>query len=79
MYREYIPEPLNGTKVDNWQSVVTRRKYVGRKIEWHERGWSNKRTGTVDGASGMGKNVLISGDYRWAPHMINVHVLPEES
>ena len=77
-FRTYEPEPMSGTKVENWTRASVRHSLVGRRIEWRSPGWSSKHSGVVEETRGMGKNVLVSGNHEWAPDMLDVHVLPEE-
>ena len=75
-YRQYEREKLNGTPV-MFQTAAQRRKLIGRRIEWHQKGWLSKKSGTVEEV--VWKNVLVSGNWEWAPDMLNVHVLEEDS
>lgn len=73
MFRRYVPEQTVGEPVD-WKRVKARRSTIGRRIEWNVSGWIGKRSGIVEAVDH--KNVLIDGDWHWAPDMLNVRVTP---
>ena len=56
-----------------------RRELIGKTIEWGEhldpnRGTYTLRTGVVEDS--RGRNLLIDGDWKWYPKMIDVKVIP---
>lgn len=53
------------------------RANIGKKIEWEEahdrhRGTCLVRTGTIEDI--QGKNLLVDGDYKWYPNLVNLKI-----
>lgn len=73
-YRQYVPEELQGEKI-NHRSRPELRKYYGRLVEFNRRGFLSKSCGVLEDA--VGNNILIDGNWEWGPSISSMHVLPE--
>ena len=71
IHRKYEPEKTVGVPV-SVSTMKQRRALIGKRIEWNSGGFIMKRAGTVTAVEG--KNMLVDGDWKWAPDMINVRV-----
>jgi hypothetical protein len=70
-FRRYVPEETIGAPAPV-STMKQRRALIGKRIEWNTGGFVMKRSGTVTAVEG--KNMLIDGDWKWAPDMLNVRV-----
>lgn len=54
------------------------RKLIGQRVAWDDIGtrWHFVRVGVLEGVSG--RNVIVNGDWKWAPGLKNLRLATEK-
>ena len=60
------------------KTAVDARKAIGKRVTWLRAGWwdDRKLSGILEKVSG--KNLLIGGDWKWRPNLIDLHIDPDQ-